>query len=404
MEGAPARVVFHVDMDAFYAAVEMRDDPRLRSAPVVIGADPRGGQGRGVVCTANYPARKYGIRSAMPISQAYRLAPHAVYIRPDFSKYGPASDAVMQVLERYADVLEVVGMDEAYLDVTSRCLAPDGSIDMAAATSLARSLQAAVMRETRLSCSVGVAPSKSVAKIATDRRKPHGVTPVPPDGVRAFLDPLPVRCISGCGPKTAAALNEDGIRTIGDLAGTQPDDLERRFGAHGRWLHQLAQGIDPRPVVADHGPRKSRGNETTFLRDEARPERVLKLAADLLEETLDVHDRRDRRAFTTLTVKVRYADYTTLTRAHTEAVPFEMDRSDTPARAWTVAKALLEPLLDGRAVRLVGVRLTNFLEPTGQRPLSAYGVGVAQPMVKHKRAEKPWGAFDPGGLRQVVLA
>lgn len=399
------RVVFHVDMDAFYAAVEMRDDPRLRKVPVVVGADPRGGQGRGVVCTANYPARKYGIRSAMPISQAYRLAPHAVYIRPDFSKYGPASDTVMQVLERYADVLEVVGMDEAYLDVTSKCLDDEGRLDWERATCVARSLQAAVTRETGLSCSVGVAPSKSVAKIATDRRKPHGVTPVHPSGVRAFLDPLPVRCISGCGPKTAAALDEEGIRTIGDLAGTAPDDLERRLGSHGHWLHQIAQGLDTRPVVADHGPRKSRGNESTFLRDERVPARVLRLAADLLEETLDVHDRRDRRAFTTLTVKVRYSDYTTLTRAHTEPVPFEMDRSDTPARSWAVAKALLEPLLDGRPVRLVGVRLTNFLEPTGQRPLSAYGFGVAEPVVRPKhRPEKPWGAFDPGGLRQLVFA
>lgn len=402
----PERVIFHVDMDAFYAAVEMRDDPRLRKVALVIGADPRRGQGRGVVCTANYEARKFGVRSAMPISQAYRLAPHAVYVRPDFSKYGPASDAVMQVLERYADVLEVVGLDEAYLDMTATCLDGEGSVDWGRATDVARSLQAAVARETGLSCSVGVAPSKAVAKIATDRRKPHGVTPVRPDQVRAFLDPLPVRCISGCGPKTAAALQDDGIRTIAQLAAARVEDLERRFGSHGAWLHRLAHGDDPRPVVADHGPRKSRGNETTFGRDEARADKVLRVAADLLEETIDHHDRRDRRAFTTLAVKLRYADFTTLTRAKTVEVPFEMDRSDTPARAWAVAKALLDPLLDGRAVRLVGVRLTNFIEPTGQRPLSAYGIaGVPEPIVRPKpRLEKPWGAFDPGGLRQLVLA
>lgn len=404
------RVVFHVDMDAFYAAVEMRDDPRLRNVPLVIGADPRGGQGRGVVCTANYPARKFGVRSAMPISQAYRLAPHAVYVRPDFSKYGPASDSVMQVLERYADVLEVVGLDEAFLDMTSKCLGPDGEPDWALAASVARSLQAAVARETGLSCSVGVAPSKSVAKIATDRRKPHGVTPVAPGELRAFLDPLPVRCISGCGPKTAAALNDEGIRSIADLAATKADELEARFGSHGRWLWHLAQGHDDRPVVADHGPRKSRGNETTFGRDATRPDQVLKVAADLLEESLDVHDRRDRRSFTTITVKVRYADFTTLTRAHSVEVPLEMDRSDTPARAWAVAKDLLDPLLErvgkGRAVRLVGVRMSNFLEPTGQRPLSAYGLGLTEPVRLRKpaRPDKPWGAFDPGGLRQVVLA
>lgn len=402
---ASSRIVFHVDMDAFYAGVEMRDDPRLRLVPLVIGADPRGGQGRGVVCTANYRARAYGIRSAMPISQAWRLAPHATFVAPDFSKYGPASDAVMQVLERYADVLEVVGMDEAYLDVTARCTGPDGLPDWTLATSLALSLQAAVARETGLSCSVGIAPNKGVAKIATDRRKPHGITRVLPDAVRAFLDPLPVRCISGCGPKTAAQLQEDGIRSIADLAGTPADMLERRYGSHGRWLHRLAHGDDPRPVVADHGPRKSRGNETTFLRDEADPARILRVAADLLEEALDHHDRRDRRAFTTLAVKLRYADFTTLTRAHSVEVPFEMDRSDTLARAWAVAKTLLEPLLDGRAVRLVGVRMSNFLEPTGQRPLSVFGVGVADPVVRPRpRSQKPWGAFDPGGLRQVILA
>ncbi len=422
---AGGRVVFHVDMDAFYAAVEMRDDPRLRHVPVVIGADPRRGQGRGVVCTANYAARKFGIHSAMPISQAYRLAPQAVYLRPDFGKYEPASDAVMQVLERYAGTLEVVGMDEAYLDVTARCTVTghgpeeggghgsegtgsgDGTsrLDWSMAMALAHSLQAAVARETGLSCSVGVAPNKAIAKIATDRRKPHGVTVAHPDELRAFLDPLPVRCINGCGPKTAAALVEDGLRTIGDLAGAQPERLERLFGSHGRWLWRLAQGDDPRPVVADHGPRKSRGNETTFERDEATPERVLRVAADLLEEALDDHDRRDRRSFTTLTVKVRYADFTMLTRAHSVAVPFEMDRADTPWRAWATAKALLGPLVDGRPVRLVGIRLSNFLEPTGQQPLTTYGLGAVQLLVRAKpREPKPWGAFDPGGLRQRVLA
>lgn len=295
-------------------------------------------------------------------------------------------------------------MDEAYLDVTARCTAPDGTLDWSLATSLARSLQAAVARETGLSCSVGIAPNKSIAKIATDRRKPHGVTLAHPDDLRAFLDPLPVRCINGCGPKTAAALIEEGLRTIGDLAGAQPDHLERLFGSHGRWLWRLAQGDDPRPVVADHGPRKSRGNETTFPRDEGRPERVLRVAADLLEETLDHHDRRDRRSFTTLTVKVRYADFTTLTRAHSVEVPFEMDRADTPSRAWATAKALFDPLLDGRAVRLVGIRLSNFLDPTGQQPLTAYGIGAGQPLVRAKpREAKPWGVFDPGGLRQLAL-
>jgi DNA polymerase IV (DinB-like DNA polymerase) len=396
------RIVLHVDMDAFYASVEVRDDPSLKGKALVIGADPKGGRGRGVVCTASYEARKYGVRSAMPISQAYRLAPHAVYRPPDFSKYGPASDQVMQVLEGYADVLEVVGLDEAYLDVTERT-----GGDWGLARSLAHSLQAAVRRQTGLSCSVGVAPNKAVAKVATDQRKPHGVTLVRPEAVRAFLAPLPVRVLAGCGPKTAQALREDGLLSCGDVAAETRERMERRLGSHGAWLWRLAQGEDPRGVVADHGPRKSRGNETTFQRDVADPGRILRAAADLLEETLDAHDRRDGRAFATLTVKLRYEDFTTVTRARTEDVPFETRRGDMPARAWAVARALLEPLLDGRPVRLVGVRLSGFAEATGQQALDAYGAGLpASPAVRLRpaRPEKPWGAFDPGGLRQVPLA
>jgi DNA polymerase IV (archaeal DinB-like DNA polymerase) len=356
------------------------------------------------VCTASYEARRYGIRSAMPISQAWRLAPHATYIRPDFVKYGPASEAVMHVLERYADSLEQVGLDEAYLDVTART---GGDWDLA--RSLALSLQAAVKRETGLSCSIGIAPCKAVAKVATDQRKPHGITLVRPERVEAFLAPLPVRVLNGCGPKTAQALREEGLVTVGDLAAESRESLERRFGSHGGWLWRIARGDDPRPVEGDRGQRKSRGNETTFFQDQRDPSRVLRAAADLLEETLDHHDRRDRRAFSTLTVKVRYAGFVTLTRARTVDVPFETERSDTVARAWATAKALLEPLLDGRAVRLVGVRLSGFAEPTGQQALDAYGARLpgigAKPLVRlPARPAKPWGAFDPGGLRQVILA
>jgi DNA polymerase IV (DinB-like DNA polymerase) len=401
MEGH-GRIVFHVDMDAFYASVETRDDPSLKGLPLVIGADPRGGKGRGVVCTASYEARRFGVRSAMPISQAWRLAPHATYIRPDFSKYGPASDAVMQVLERYADSLEVVGLDEAYLDVTART-----GGDWELARSLAHSLQAAVKRETGLSCSIGIAPCKAVAKVATDQRKPHGITRVLPDRVQAFLAPLPVRVLNGCGPKTAQALRDEGLLTVGDLAAESREAMERRFGSHGGWLWRIAHGDDPRPVEGNHGERKSRGNETTFLEDQRDPARVLRAAADLLEETLDIHDRRDRRAFSTVTVKVRYAGFVTLTRARSVDVPFETERSDTVARAWATAKALLEPLLDGRPVRLVGVRLSGFAEPTGQRALDAFGARLPEARPRPAvalRPEKRWGAFDPGGLRQQVLA
>ncbi|MEA3190390.1 MAG: hypothetical protein QOD77_972 [Thermoplasmata archaeon] len=402
--------MFHVDMDAFYASVETRDDPSLKGLPLVVGADPRGGKGRGVVCTASYEARVFGVKSAMPISEAWRRAPHAVYLRPDFARYKQASDAVLHVLEGYADVFEAVGMDEAYLDVTERCtqLAREtGGTAWDAALALAHSLQAAVQRETGLSCSVGVAPNKSVAKVASDHRKPHGVTRVPPERVQAFLAPLPVRKLHGCGPKTAAALADEGLRTVAQLAATPVADLERRFGAHGAWLWAVANGRDRRPVEADSGPRKSRGNEMTFLHDVRDPAKVAHAARELLAETFGHHLRHDRRPFATLTVKVRYEGFVTLTRAQTADVPYDAADPTGAARAYAAVQALLRPMLDGRPIRLVGVRLTGFTAPTGQQALARFGLewaGVAAPAVHAAGlVAKPRGAMDPGGLRWARL-
>lgn len=361
------RVILHVDMDAFFASVHEREQPELARVPLVVGADPAGG--RGVVCTANYRARDFGIRSAMPITEAHRRCPHATFIRPRSGMYRPASQDVMAVLERYADVLQVAGLDEAYLDVTSRCHG-----DFAVAPSLARSLQAAVKRETQLSCSVGVAGSKSIAKIASDRRKPHGVTVVPPERATVFLDPLPVRLINGCGPKTAGRLEEWGIRTIGDLARMDRAFVEGRFGSHGAWIHAVARGVDERPVVGDHGPRKSRGNERTFRRDEHDPGKVLAAASGLLD---GLFADADGRAFSTLSIKLRYSDFTTLTRSHTLSIPLDLAIQGRQL-AWACVESLLQPLLDGRPVRLVGVRLSGFGQRTGQRSLGDFAPQVAR--------------------------
>jgi DNA polymerase IV (DinB-like DNA polymerase) len=408
-------VIFHVDMDAFYAAVEVRDDPRLKGIPLVIGADPQGGRGRGVVCTASYEARAYGIRSAMPISQAWRAAPHATYLRPDFRKYGAASRAVMDTLEAYAapdaegrPLLQVVGMDEAYLDVTARCRGEDGELDWALARSLARSLQAAVRRATGLSCSVGIAPTKSVAKVASDFRKPHGATLVRPEAVAEFLAPLPVGKLNGCGPKTAALLREMGLPTIGHLAATPLSFLESRLGSQGAWLHRVARGDDPRQVTADERERKSRGNETTFPRDQADPARVLAVAAGLLEEILEDQADRDGRPFSTVTVKLRYDDFTTLTRSHSAPTPLDAAEPDHAGQALRAAHALLAPLLDGRPVRLVGVRIHNFAAATGQRLLNAFGLsgaGLVDPELHGIRLPRSHaaGGLDPGGLRWTSL-
>ncbi|MGB1586271.1 MAG: DNA polymerase IV [Thermoplasmatota archaeon] len=361
------RIRFHVDMDAFYASVHIREHPEWRDVPLVVGADPKQGRGRGVVTTCNYPARRFGLHSAMPISKAWQLCPQATFIRPDFRLYKPASQEVMEVLATYADILQVVGMDEAYLDVTE---ATGG--DWHRATAMARSLQAAVRRRTGLGCSMGVAPTKSVAKIASDHRKPHGVTVVTPEDVPRFLDPLPVRLINGCGPKTAARLEEWGVPTVGELARTERTFLEERFGSHGGWLHDIANGIDHREVTDVRGPGKSRGNERTYHRDERDPGVVRASARKLLVGLLD---DKDRRAFSTLTVKLRYSDFTTLTRSHTLSIPLDPDGE---CRALTIAtmESLLDPLLDGRAVRLVGVRLSGFTARTGQRSLEGFGLAM----------------------------
>lgn len=365
MDAGP-RIILHVDMDAFYASVEARERPELANHPLVIGADPRGGKGRGVVSTANYHARRFGIHSAMPISRAYAACPEAVFLPPDFKKYKPASRDVMEVLGDYADVLEVVGMDEAYLDITDAC---NGS--WANVARFCRSLQAAVKRRTGLSCSVGAAPTKSVAKIASDRKKPHGVTVVDPPQLPQFLDPLPVRVINGCGPKTAESLREQGFRTIGELARADPEYMQGRFGKSGAWLWNVANGKDPRTVSASRGASKSRGNERTYGRDTRDASAVEAHALQLLEGLLG---GRDRRPFATVTVKVRYHDFTTLTRAHSLSIPINPDNPESAALASATASALLRPLLDGRAVRLVGVRLSSFSEPNGQRSLTNFGL------------------------------
>ncbi len=368
------RIILHVDMDAFYASVHAREDPALAEVPVVVGADPQGGRGRGVVSTCNYRAREYGIRSAMPISEAYRRCPRAVFLRPRFELYQAASQDVMSILERYADQdgttarLQVMGADEAYLDVSERT-----GGDAAEARNLARSMQAAIKRETGLSASIGIGPSKSIAKIASDYRKPHGITVVTPADVVAFLDPLPVRLINGCGPKTAARLAEWDIHSIGELASTAPGLLAERFGSHGAWLHDVANGIDDRDVVADRGPRKSRGNERTYGQDQSDPAKILAAAQKLMRGLLQSDDSRD---FATITVKIRYSDFTTLTRAHTLSIPIQPSSPDGGALAAATVDGLLRPLCDGRAVRLVGVRLSGFKENSGQRALSHYGLAV----------------------------
>lgn len=341
------RTILHVDLDAFYAAVEMRENPDLAGRPVVVGADPRGGRGRGVVAAASYEARAFGVHSAMPIGQAYRRCPDAVFVRPRMSLYASVSRRFMQILRRYTDLVQPLSIDEAFLDVTgSAVLFGDGA-------TIARRIKDEVRREERLTASIGVAPTKFVAKIASDLRKPDGLVIVAADQVAEFLRDLPLRRLWGAGPKTIAKFERLGVHTIGDVARLSAATLERAFGtAMAEHFGALAHGIDPRPVVSDAG-RKSLGHETTFLQDiqdrTAVRHRLLELV-DAVARDL----RRNGMLGDSVSLKLRTADFSTVTRQAALAQP-----SDTSDAIWPVARRLLAKAdVTKQAIRLVGVSVT----------------------------------------------
>ena len=348
------RTILHVDMDAFFAAVEQRDRPELRGKPVIVGADPRGGRGRGVVSTASYEARRFGVGSAMPISEAWRRCPQGIYVHPDMEKYARESDRVMEILHRFTDLVEPVSIDEAFLDVTGSARA------MGTGEKIARKLKAAIREQTRLTASVGVASSKLVAKVASDMRKPDGLVVVPTGGEAAFLAPLPVRRLWGVGPKMEEALAKLGIVTIGDLAAVEPGRLERRLGTHGHDLQSLARGEDDRDVVSQGEGAKSLGQEHTYGEDTADPERLratLLQLADAVAARLRSHGLRAR----TVTLKYRDEDFHTTTHART--LP---EATDSGNAIFRLASELFAETHRGKKVRLLGISTSHFGDATLQ--------------------------------------
>lgn len=351
------RTILHVDLDAFYAAVETRENPALAGRPVVVGADPRRGRGRGVVAAASYEARAFGIHSAMPISQAYRRCPDAIYVRPRMSLYAAVSARFMAILERYTDLVEPLSIDEAFLDVTgSRALFGDGA-------AIARRIKDAVRGEERITASIGVAPNKFLAKIASDLRKPDGLVVVPPDGVAAFLETLPVQRLWGAGPKAMHGFRQLGAATFGAVARLPIERLIETFGeSMGAHFHALARGDDTRPVVPERR-RKSVGHESTFLEDVRDRAVVRRTLLELVEDVA----RRLRRAGLrghVVHLKLRSADFTTLTRQETLPSP-----ADTTDAIWPAAERLLIRADDGvQPIRLVGVSVSDF-DAERQMPL-----------------------------------
>jgi len=352
------RTILHLDMDAFYAAVEQRDRPELRGKPVVIGADPKGGRGRGVVSTASYEARRFGVGSAMPISKAYRLCPTGVYLQPDMEKYAAVSKEVMLILRRFTTAVEPISIDEAFLDVTrSRRAFGDG-------LTIARAMKDAIRKETELTASVGVASSKLVAKVASDIRKPDGLVVVPPGTEAAFLAPLPVRRLWGVGPKMEEELAKLGIATIGDLARLPAERLDHRFGTHGHDLLKLARGEDDREVLEESPEAKSMGAEHTFDDDTAD---IARLRATLMDlgDTVARRLRASGLRARTLTLKYRDAAFHTVTRAETQSRP-----TDDSNVVFAVGSRLLASVHRGERVRLLGVYASHLSE-TGQAEANA---------------------------------
>jgi DNA polymerase IV len=346
------RTILHVDLDAFYSSIEQRDNPELRGKPVVVGGDPAA---RGVVATASYEARRFGVHSAMPSRTAMRLCPDAILIPPRFEVYGAVSRQLHDLFLALTDLVEPIAYDEAFLDISSL------RRSFADAEQTARELKRRIHDETDLTASIGIAPNKLVAKVASDRQKPDGLTIVPPGDERTFLAPLPVRSLFGVGPQSEQRLREAGIERVSELAAAHPEWLIARFGRRGLEWQRLAQGIDDRPVVPNR-ELKQISRERTFPRDISTREElrnVLQMLAVELAPAL--HDGPPARTFT---LKLRYADLTIVTRRRTPGTVVTVDLL-APG-----AVQLFEESWDGRPLRLIGLGLSNFIPaPAGQLSL-----------------------------------
>ena len=339
-------------MDAFYASIEQRDDPALRGRPVAVGGQPAS---RGVVAAASYEARAFGVHSAMPMSRAVRLCPSLVIVRPDFSRYKAASNAVFSIFREVTPLVEPLSLDEAYLDVT------ENAWGEALGTTVAKRLKARIREDTGLTASAGVAPNKFLAKIASSWKKPDGLTVIGPGRVEPFLQQLDVDALWGVGPVTAKKLRARGITRLVDVRTADPTLLRDTVGSLSDWLRQLANGLDDRPVVPNREV-KSSGSENTFAEDLTDLNTVREEIAEMAARTITWLKRRQLLA-RTVTIKVRYSDFTTITRSHT--APATNDEGALTERA---VRLLDKTGAGARPVRLLGVSIHNFCEEHAADP------------------------------------
>ena len=350
------RKIVHVDMDAFYASVEQRDNPELRGKPVVVAWRGK----RSVVCAASYEARRFGVRSAMAAKYAEHLCPQAVFVPPDFTRYKAASRATREIFLRHTDLIEPLSLDEAYLDVT------ENKTGLATATKVASTIRQQIREELNLTASAGVAPNKFLAKIASDWRKPNGLFVIQPAEVEEFLTPLAVGRIPGVGKVTEEKLAALGLRLVGELRAISLEELETRFGRYGQRLYELARGIDENPVVPNR-PTQSISAEDTFEQDVLLAE-TEPMIRRLAEKTWEA-SRKESRIARTVVLKLKTAQFQVLTRSQTPVVPPASCEELTQ-----IAMSLRDKVsLDARQrFRLVGVGLSNFRDPSENTEASLF--------------------------------
>jgi DNA polymerase IV len=347
---APLRKIIHIDMDAYYASIEQRDNPDYRGKPIAVGGSPEGRGG--VVATASYEARKYGVRSAMSSKRARELCPHLIFIRPRFEVYKEVSGKIREIFSRYTDLIEPLSLDEAYLDVTS------DKLNIGSALDIARMIKEAIQEELNLTASAGVSVNKFVAKIASDMQKPNGLTFVGPSRIVSFMESLPVEKFFGVGKVTADKMKRMGLHTGADLKKLSEHELVRRFGKSGRFFYKIVRGIDERAVQM-HREIKSVGAEDTFAYDLKDTDEMFEELEKIARIVCDRLDKRNLKG-RTITLKIKYHDFTQVTRSHSFVAGVE--NFDTIFE--TVKMLLMSTDTEEVRIRLLGISISNFNMPS----------------------------------------
>jgi len=343
-----SRIIFHCDLDCFFASVEIRDNPVYKNKPVIIGADPKGGQGRGVVATCSYEARDFGLHSAMPISKAYRLCPQGIYLKPDHEKYHYASQEVMKILRSYSPKFQQMGIDEAYLDMTDMCKSFDK------VEKIAQEIQEEVFNNVGITLSIGCASSKSIAKIASDFNKPNGITLIRDQDREDFLQNMDIIRIPGIGKKSKSYYNKKGINKIGDILQKPLYQMIALFGKNGEWVWNVVNGLDERAVKEFHEKRKSISKERTFYED---TDNLSEIISKLEEINTKIHQKLEKKNiyYRTITLKIRFEGFQTYTRSYSMKSYIRNRKK--------VLKVILQLMREFRnnekKVRLVGIKLSN---------------------------------------------